>query len=86
VYILPAQEALFISERADGIMGRNNKDFYNGHAAYGGNKPSILASKSTGYTPKGNYESVNSQGSSSSLASAPEEDPHKYRLTSYGDD
>ena len=49
-------------------------------------RPSILASKPTGYTPTGNYESVNSQGSSSSLVSTPTTDPHKYRLTSYGDD
>ena len=49
-------------------------------------RPSILASKPTGYTPKGNYESVNSQGSSSSLTSTPAADPHQYRLTSYGDD
>lgn len=63
-------------------MGRN-QEF---HAAYGGSKPSILASKSSGYTPKGNYESVNSQGSSSNLTSTPTPDPHQYRLTSYGDD
>ena len=37
-------------------------------------------------TPKGNYESVNSQGSSSSVVSTPVADPNKYRLTSYGDD
>ena len=60
-------------------MGRNAE-------FYGGSKPSILPAKSTGYTPQGNYESVNSQGSSSSLQSTPADDPHKYRLTGYGDD
>lgn len=85
MYFLPAQEALLLSEGQDGIMGRS-KEFYDGHAAYGGSKPSILAPKATGYTPKGNYESVNSQGSSSNLVSTPVDDPHKYRLTSYGDD
>lgn len=49
-------------------------------------KPMIIGSNKKSWMPSGNYESVNSQGSSSSLESPTENDPHKYRLTSYGDD
>jgi hypothetical protein len=68
-----------LSEGQNGMSGQDRANNPN-------RRPSILAAKPTGYTPKGNYESVNSQGSSSSVVSTPVADPHKYRLTSYGDD
>ena len=48
-------------------------------------KPFILGPKTNAFVPKGNYESVSSQGSSSNLKSEETPDPHKYRLRT-GDD
>jgi len=48
-------------------------------------KPMIIGSNKKNWMPSGNYESVNSQGSSSSLESPSQADPHKYRLQT-GDD
>ena len=47
-------------------------------------KPSILASNAKGYTPKGNYESVNYTTSNYEERKAPA--GNQYRSTSYGDD
>jgi hypothetical protein len=47
------------------------------------NKELMARKKKKG--PSDNYESVHSQGSSSSLTSSPKYDPHKYRLQT-GDD
>ena len=48
-------------------------------------KPFIISSNKKAWKPSGDYESVNSQGSSSSLESPAQHDPHKYRLQT-GDD
>jgi hypothetical protein len=48
-------------------------------------KPMIIGSNKKTWMPSGNYESVNSQGSSSSLKSEDTPDPHRYRLHT-GDD